>query len=176
MTAASPPARTFWRFLVRYRVALGFLSAVIALWLAQPTRNSFIAGLVIAALGEALRVWAAGHVEKGREITSSGPYRYVRHPLYLGSALIGLGFVVAARHVVVAALVIAYLALTLTAAIRSEEAILDERFAGGYAAYRAGAAAPVARRFSLARAVGNREYRAVAGLVVGMAFLWWKAQ
>ena len=39
--------------------------------------------------GEALRIWAAGHLEKGREVTASGPYRWTRHPLYLGSTIIG---------------------------------------------------------------------------------------
>ena len=42
-------------------------------------------GAAIAILGEAIRLWAAGHLEQSKEITSSGPYRYTRHPLYLGS-------------------------------------------------------------------------------------------
>jgi protein-S-isoprenylcysteine O-methyltransferase Ste14 len=163
-----------WRFLARYRVALGFASAAIAFWLATPTPGSLGAGLSIAAAGELVRLWASGHLEKGTEITSSGPYRFVRHPLYLGSALMGLGFIIAARHLTVAALVGTYLVLTLTAAIRTEEAVLDERFAGAYTAYRSGAAAPVARRFSFARVAANREYRAVAGLALGMAVLWWR--
>ena len=50
-------------------------------------------GGAIATAGELLRIWAAGHIEKGREITRSGPYGFVRHPLYLGSTGIGLGFV-----------------------------------------------------------------------------------
>jgi protein-S-isoprenylcysteine O-methyltransferase Ste14 len=163
-----------WNFLARYRVALGFASAAVAFWLAAPTPGSLAAGMSVALVGELVRVWASGHLEKGTEITSSGPYRFIRHPLYLGSALMGLGFIVAARHLVVAALVVVYLGLTLTAAMRSEEAILDERFAGAYTAYRAGDAAPVARRFSLARVAANREYRAVAGLALGMAVLWWR--
>ena len=84
----------------------------------------------------------------------------------------GLGFIVAARHLAVAALVGVYLALTLTAAMRTEEAVLDARFAGAYTAYRAGAAAPVARKFSLARVGANREYRAVAGLASGWRCCW----
>jgi protein-S-isoprenylcysteine O-methyltransferase Ste14 len=163
-----------WRFLARYRVALGFASAAVAFWLATPTPASLAAGLALALAGEVVRVWASGHLEKGTEITSSGPYRFVRHPLYFGSALMGLGFIVAARHPAAAVLVATYLGLTLTAAIRAEEAVLDERFAGAYTAYRSGATAPVARRFSLARVAANREYRAVVGLALGMAVLWWR--
>ena len=55
-------------------------------------------------VGEALRIWAAGHLEKGREVTRSGPYRWTRHPLYIGSAIIALGVVIAARSAIVALL------------------------------------------------------------------------
>ena len=162
------------RFLVRYRVALGFACAIAAFALARPTPGSLTAGLAVALLGEALRVWAAGHLEKGREITTSGPYRLVRHPLYLGSVLMGLGFMVAARDVIVTLVVSAYLALTLTAAIRSEEAWLDDRFQGGYSAWREGAVTDSGRRFSVERVVANREYRAVLGLAAGMSVLFWR--
>jgi protein-S-isoprenylcysteine O-methyltransferase Ste14 len=37
-------------------------------------------------------------------VTRSGPYAFVRHPLYLGSAIMGVGFVVAARSVIVGAI------------------------------------------------------------------------
>ena len=67
--------------LTRRRVALGFALAAIVLWLAQPTIRSMIVGAAIAVVGESLRIWAAGHVEKSREVTRSGPYRLTRHPL-----------------------------------------------------------------------------------------------
>ena len=93
-------------------------------------RHPWPSALVIATAGELLRIWAAGHIEKGREITRSGPYRYVRHPLYLGSSLMAIGFIIAARSVAVGVLVAAYMLITLLAAIRTEEASLDEKFAG----------------------------------------------
>jgi len=160
--------------IARLRVPLGFLAAAAAFALARPTWQSWSIGLAVALLGESVRIWAAGHIEKGREITSSGPYRFVRHPLYLGSALLGVGFVAAAMSVPVAIVVVLYLGITLSAAIRTEEATLDERFGGAYTNYRDGAATPVARPFSLNRAVRNREYRAVMGLVAGFAVLVWR--
>ena len=162
--------------LARLRVPLGFGCAIVAFWLARPTSTSLVIGAVIATAGELVRIWAAGHIEKGREITRSGPYRYVRHPLYLGSSLMALGFVVAARSIAVGILVGAYMVITLMAAIRTEEASLDRKFEGEYAAYRAGTAAPVARRFSMSRAVANREYRAMTGLAIGMIFLFLRAK
>src|SRR5918994_3612436 len=97
------------RWLARRRVALGFLCSIVAIWLAEPTMRSLAAGAVIALAGEALRIWAAGHLEKGREVTASGPYRLTRHPLYLGSAVIGAGFAVASASLVVSLLVALYL-------------------------------------------------------------------
>ena len=73
----------------RYRVRLGFAGAAVALILATPTPASLALGAAVASIGEAIRIWAAGHLDKGREVTSSGPYRFTRHPLYLGSSIIG---------------------------------------------------------------------------------------
>lgn len=157
--------------LARRRVALGFMCGIAALVLATPTRESLIAGALVAAAGEAVRIWAAGHLEKSKEVTTSGPYRFTRHPLYAGSAIITLGFVIASKSVVVAVLAAAYLAATYTAAIRREEAFLTAKFGAAYPDYKAGRLGGVARTFSFERAMRNREYRAVAGIAVALAVL-----
>lgn len=159
----------------RYRVRLGFVAAAAALWLARPTPRTLAIGAFIALAGEAVRVWAAGHLEKGREVTSSGPYRFTSHPLYFGSAVIGTGLAVASASLAVWVLVALYLGVTISSAIRSEERHLHDKFGSTYAEYRNGAAPAPPRRFSLARAVANREYRAVAGLIAALALLGWKA-
>ena len=160
--------------LARLRVPLGFAAAAIAFLLARPSWTTWRIGLAVALIGELVRLWASGHIEKGREITRSGPYQFVRHPLYLGSALLGLGFVVAANNTAVAVLTVMYLGLTLTAAARSEEVHLDEKFQGAYSSYREGMMARAQRPYSWKRAMANREYQAVAGLMAVFAFLWWK--
>ena len=166
--------------LARRRVALGFVCGVVTLALAQPTRQSIAIGMSIAAIGEALRVWASGHLNKSREVTSSGPYRWLAHPLYAGSSIMGLGLAIACRSVVVAVVIALYLAITLTAAIRSEEAFLRRTFGDRYDRYRRrGAdAAPTSgaeRRFALSQAIANREHRAIVGLLVAMLLLVLKA-
>jgi protein-S-isoprenylcysteine O-methyltransferase Ste14 len=163
------------KWLARRRVFLGFVAAVAALWLATPTPRTLAVGAAIAVAGELIRIWAAGHLEKGREVTVSGPYRVSRHPLYVGSTVLGAGLAVAASSAAVAILVAAYLGVTLTAAIRTEEAHLTEKFGAAYPNYRDGQAAAVHRRFSVARAIRNREYRAVIGLAATLALLAWKA-
>ena len=163
------------KWLARRRVPIGFACAAVALWLARPTPRSLAIGSAIAVAGELLRIWAAGHLEKGREVTISGPYQFTRHPLYVGSSLIGAGIAVASASVVVAVLTFLYLAVTLSAAITTEERHLTEKFGEAYPAYRRGDASGAARRFSLARAMRNREYRAMGGLVAALALLAWNA-
>jgi protein-S-isoprenylcysteine O-methyltransferase Ste14 len=167
---------TLLRRVARLRVTIGFIAGVFVLWLAHPTARSLAIGAVVAAIGEAVRVWAAGHLEKGREVTRSGPYAFTRHPLYLGSSLIGIGLAIASARLVVALLVLTYLAITLTAAIRTEEAHLTDKFGGAYPAYREGRGLVERRGFSVARAVRNREYRAILGLLFVMVVLAWKAR
>ena len=160
--------------IARLRVPLGFVFGIVVLWLAHPTRPTLVIGGAIALCGELFRIWAAGHLEKGREVTISGPYRLTRHPLYLGSTLVGIGLAVAAANVVVAVIVVAYLAITLTAAIRTEEAHLTEKFGSAYPEYRAGKTASARRDFSLDRAMRNREYRAAVGVVMVLLLLYAK--
>jgi len=161
--------------LARWRVPLGFAAFGVAYWLASPTSVSLSAGGGLAVVGLALRVWAAGHIEKGREVTRSGPYRYLRHPLYAGSAIMAAGFGIASASLWTAVLVVAYFATTYLAAVRTEEASLDARFDGEYSAYREGRAPAVDRRFSAGRAFGtNREYRAAVGLATVLLLLWWR--
>jgi hypothetical protein len=95
----------------------------------------------------------------------------MRHPLYVGSTVVAAGVVIAAWHPVVAVMAAVYMASTLTAAIRTEEAHLRQAFGDTYDRYRESRAEPMTRRFSLRRAVRNREYRACAGLLVGFALL-----
>lgn len=163
--------RTVAQRIARWRVTSGFVAAGVVVWLATPTWRSLAMGAVVAAAGEAVRLWAAGHLEKSREVTRSGPYRFTRHPLYLGSTLIGAGVAVAAASWIVAVLVAAYLGITIVAAIRAEEAHLRDKFGGEYDAYAARTAPPMARRFSAARAWGNREHHAAAGLAAAFAVL-----
>jgi len=168
--------------LARFRVALGFVFGVLVLILAEPDGRSLAIGMSIAAAGEGIRIWAAGHLRKSREVTVSGPYRWVAHPLYVGSSVMGAGLAVASGSVIVAVLIGVYLIATLTAAIKSEEAFLRRTFGDQYDLYKSGVAAKrrersaaSTRRFSVQQAIANREYRAVAGLGIAILLLVWKA-
>jgi protein-S-isoprenylcysteine O-methyltransferase Ste14 len=171
---------TWTNRLARRRVTLGFLAALAVLWLAAPTRASLVAGGSVAVVGEWLRLWAAGHLNKSREVTSTGPYRWLAHPLYVGSSVMGLGVAIASGRVIVVVLVALYLATTITAAIRQEEAFLRSRFGDRYDRYRRGVGGDSdddgRKRYSVSQAMANREYRAAAGLVVAVLLLYLKAR
>jgi protein-S-isoprenylcysteine O-methyltransferase Ste14 len=163
--------RRLVEWLARKRVPLGFATAVATAILADPTWGSWRLGLLVAVIGEAIRIWAAGHLEKGREVTRSGPYRWTAHPLYVGSSVLALGVVIAAHSVVIFVLAVIYMFSTLTAAVRTEEAFLRARFGKAYDQYRRSEEERMERRFSLARAWRNKEYRAVIGILIGFGFL-----
>lgn len=113
----------------RIRVPLGFLFAVVYLWLAHPTWGSLALGSVPIGLGLLIRALASGHVRKNEALTTSGPYAYTRNPLYLGSLLIGIGFALAARSWWIGCvLVVMFFAIYLPV-IRGEEKYLREKFA-----------------------------------------------
>ena len=165
--------RLFW--IAHYRVTLGFVVAAAAFWLATPSWRSLGLGALIAVGGEALRVWAAGHLRKGQEVTRSGPYLFVRHPLYCGSFAIGIGFVVAAADPIVAVMVVAYLTVTLLAASRLEEATLRAAFGEEFEQYARGSRAPSERRFSPSQVIANGEHRTLLGFAAALAILGIKA-
>jgi protein-S-isoprenylcysteine O-methyltransferase Ste14 len=171
--------RTWSQVARRIRVPLGFLFAVLYLWLAQPTWLSIAFGGVIALAGVALRAVASGHISKDSELTTSGPYAYTRNPLYVGSIIIAAGFAVAARSGwVVLAIIVLFTAIYVPV-IRSEEEFLRSRFPGfDTYARRVPRFLPRLRfhsaaggSFSRQRYLRHREYNALIGTAAMMAAL-----
>jgi protein-S-isoprenylcysteine O-methyltransferase Ste14 len=108
------------RFLFRWRGVIGFLVFSIVFWLARPTVGSCLLGLPIVIAGLATRFWASGYIgiegrvreigmqseERGvrreeggtpRRRIVTGPYRILRHPLYIGNFLLMAGMLVTLR-------------------------------------------------------------------------------
>jgi protein-S-isoprenylcysteine O-methyltransferase Ste14 len=102
-------------------------------------------GVVVLAVGGLLRIWpvfvlgnrfsALVAIQRGHTLVTTGIYRVVRNPSYLGMLVIALGWALAFRSgigVVPAALLIP----PLIARIDSEEALLASHFGAEYEAYR----------------------------------------
>ena len=118
--------KQYAEFAARARVPLGFVIVALFLWLARPTMLSLIVGGLVALDGLLIRAWAAGHLRKNQELAVSGPYAYVRNPLYVGTLTVGIGFAVAGAHPAIGlALVVFFLALYLPVIEEEEAADLD---------------------------------------------------
>jgi Phospholipid methyltransferase len=74
------------------RQALGIILIAVYSYWALPTTGLFWAGSAVAVLGILVRVWASGFVVKNKELSTTGPYGLVRHPLYTGNILMLIGY------------------------------------------------------------------------------------
>ncbi|MGC2697449.1 MAG: isoprenylcysteine carboxylmethyltransferase family protein [Candidatus Angelobacter sp.] len=122
------------RVATRSRVPLGFLFAAAYLWFAWPTWVSLSAGAAFIVVGLLVRAMASGHIRKNAALATTGPYAYMRNPLYLGSIVIALGFIVAARNVWIGIGALAMFAFIYLPVIKAEEAYLRATFSD-YAQY-----------------------------------------
>jgi protein-S-isoprenylcysteine O-methyltransferase Ste14 len=162
----------------RLRVTCGFILVAAFAWFSKPDGNSLALGIPVSLLGLLLRAWATGHVKKNIRLAESGPYAYVRNPLYLGTLLVAAGFVIASRRWLLAVLFGAVFLLIYLPAIELEEQHLRKLFPG-FAAYAERVPAlwptldPVRReeRFRWDLYVRNREYQALIGFALGAALL-----
>ena len=173
------------RIATRSRVPLGFLFAAAYLWWARPAWPSLLAGSAIALVGIMIRAVASGYIRKNAELATTGPYAYTRNPLYLGSIVIALGFIVAARNFWIGAAAAAMFAFVYLPVIRAEEKYLRTAFPdyADYAghvprllprltAFRPGATTEGAgRNFSTELYRRHREYNAALGSVLMMGAL-----
>jgi protein-S-isoprenylcysteine O-methyltransferase Ste14 len=166
----------------RLRVTCGFVLVAAFAWFARPDARSLAWGLPVSALGLALRAWATGHVEKNIRLAESGPYAYVRNPLYLGTLLVAAGFAIASRRWLLAALFAVVFLFIYLPAIELEEQHLRKLFPE-FAAYaeRVPALWPTftpahkPERFRWGLYVRNREYQALTGFALGAVYLFVRA-
>ncbi|MGC2111965.1 MAG: isoprenylcysteine carboxylmethyltransferase family protein [Candidatus Korobacteraceae bacterium] len=170
---------TWSRVARRIRVPLGFVFAGLYIWRARPNWQSVSMGFVLAALGLLIRALASGQVKKDRELTTTGPYAYVRNPLYLGSILLGVGFVVAARDLWLAVALLLYFVVVYVPVIRAEQTYLGSQFPD-YAEYQRSVPSLLPRRLWFSGAAAgfsrelyfrHREYNALLGAAAMLAVL-----
>src|SRR4051794_4921082 len=166
----------------KLRVPSGFLLVLTFAWLAVPTKHSLMIGIPVSIAGLWLRAWAAGHLAKNQQLATSGPYCYIRNPLYVGTLLVAAGVVIAARRVELGVLFAAVFLLVYLPVIQNEEGHLRRLFPN-YAGY--AARVPVfipyrrpiqgAGRFRPGLYMRNQEYQALFGYLAGIGYLVWKA-
>jgi protein-S-isoprenylcysteine O-methyltransferase Ste14 len=177
---------TPWKKLAqKTRVPVGTVLGIIFLWLMyrslqHPSARSLWIGCAIALAGAALRLWAAGHIEKGKVLTQGGPYAFTRNPLYLGSFFMALGIIIAGQAYWLLIPFIVFFAAFYFPVMKAEEQELFHGYGQQFVDYskrvplfipgfqKSGEASST---FLWSRAVRNREHHTVAGLMIAEAVL-----
>lgn len=183
--------REYNKGLSRLRLAAVYAMVALLLWFARPTPLSVTVGFAVVALGEAIRLWAAGYLLKTTELVTSGPYRFTRNPLYLGRLLIFTGMCLMARLPGRANLVVlllgwlVFFGYYLRRKERVEPQRLRETHGDAYERYFRAVPAlfPTLRPFPDPNRIGwssdrlrrNREGWMVVGLTLVTLFLLWRA-
>ena len=138
--------RSFW---LRSRLLI-WVPAIVAVRLVHPsgwTFHSPVAGGIGAALfvcGLAIAIWARVHLGRNwgmpmttkeePELVTSGPYRFVRHPIYSGLLLAFLGTVLLTN--LIGLVIVAAFAVTFYYSALVEERNLTAAFPDTYPVYR----------------------------------------
>ena len=176
--------RSYAEWAARVRVPGGFaLTGVYLLW-AQPEPRFLFAGAAVALVGLLLRAWSAGCLEKNQKLATGGPYAYARNPLYLGSAVAGVGFAIAGGRWWFFLLLALFLAAVYWPVILREQAHLEKLFPAEFPAY--ARSVPViwprftswqgsaAGSFRWRQYWRNREYEAFFAYLLIVLLLWGK--
>ena len=100
-------------------------------------------GLALLALGLGFAIWARVHIGRNwggpmtqkdePELVTSGPYHLVRHPIYSGILVAGIGTAVALSFMWLIAVALAAIYFIYSAFV--EERYLTKQFPGAYPAY-----------------------------------------
>lgn len=165
------------------RLRLAWLLAVPFLLFAEPTPLLFVCGAPVSALGLLLRAWAAGSIRKDQELAMEGPYGRVRHPLYLGTFLLGSGLVVTAGKWWFSLPYLAIFVWLYGRTIKQEDRGLQLLFREAHEVYRRRVPAFVPRFGADGPAVSgagfriglyrrNKEWQAAIGAGLGFGLLW----
>lgn len=102
-----------------------------------------VVGTCVIAGGAALMSWARVHfrswrfrakLDEGHQLATEGPFRYLRHPIYMALNLLALGTAIWVPTAIVwAGFVLMVLGSDLRA--RAEETLLEQAFGASYRAY-----------------------------------------
>jgi phosphoglycerol transferase MdoB-like AlkP superfamily enzyme len=145
--------------------------------------RTFLWGTIFLIIGELIRFWALGFVEKkGRKLAMSGPYAFVRNPLYVGNFFLGLGVVVIVWNWIILVLFLAGFFGIYAGTIRGEEKHLKEMFGKSYEDYCRNVpsffprltpyTAPEKDSFLWSRIIKHHEYITVAGILLMLMIIY----
>lgn len=161
----------------KLRVLLAWIGGIFLVTTSHTTDASYRWGIPLLLLGESIRIWASGHLErKGKKLATSGPFAYVRNPLYIGNFLLGLGIVIFSNNWISALLFLAGFVFVYRGTVLREEVDLQNEFGTAYTNYKQAVprflprtrpyAACEQKTFSWAPVFKHREYMTIAGILI----------
>ena len=132
-------------WLFRHRTVIP-LPIALALVILAPASSSVVLlwlGLLTVVFGEFLRLTAVRHIgtisrtrtDRLGPLVASGPFRWVRNPLYIGNAVLWIGLALVAQLPWLVAPIAFLLALEYHSIVRWEEQLLAERLGQPYRDY-----------------------------------------
>jgi protein-S-isoprenylcysteine O-methyltransferase Ste14 len=135
--------RNLLKIIFKYRGALmapPLVFAAICTW--RETENAYLTfgiGGVLFSCGLLLRLWSQMHLhyrlKTSTVLTVTGPYVYVRNPIYLANMIMLVAAVILAELLWFAPLMFVYCLAVYTAVIRFEESHLLSKYGQAYADY-----------------------------------------
>ena len=162
------------------RVPAGTLLGLVFLWRMHPSIRSLWMGGAVSLGGAVLRVWAAGHIDKGRIIAQGGPYAFTRNPLYLGSFIMAIGVLLAGQSYWLLIPFGVFFLGFYYPVMKAEEQEMLQGHGEVFAEYAnkvpfffpsSRAAVRSSSTFLWSRVFKNREHRTVAGMILAETFL-----
>jgi len=119
----------------KHRTKISGVFGILCFILAKPTLNSLIAGAIPILIGESIRIWSSGHIHKNQILTVTGPYSLSRNPLYVGSFILGTGFMIAMGVLWLAFIYLLFFTVVYGFTIKWEEEKLGRKFPGEWPGY-----------------------------------------
>lgn len=120
----------------RFRQFLGIAFIILVSIAAKPEPLLYAGGVFLVCLGMVIRLWASGHVKKNKVLATTGPYAYVRHPLYVGNLALLVGFSIASALWWAPPMLLLFLLAFYPPAIRYEDAKLQRKFGEQWSRWR----------------------------------------
>ncbi|MFQ5701449.1 MAG: methyltransferase family protein [Acidobacteriota bacterium] len=176
-----------------WRLALSYLGIAVLIYFSEPTPLSVTIGLIPIILGQLLRIWAAGHLVKNKRLTTTGPYAYVKNPLYIGSITIVVGFCIVGmppwavpmtdpRFILYVVFLASFFFYYMPRKIKIEGDRLRKIYGDAYTRYEQSVPDLIPRlvpyrsgdttRWSWSRTVDNSEHGTILSLGVGLALVF----
>ncbi len=161
----------------KLRFALLYPFGVFLMLYARSSDVSIRYGLWMIVLGLLIRSWANCYAVKSEKLTTSGPYAFVRHPLYLGTMLLFCGFVIMLNMYYLGAVFFIGMIIVYRRTIMKEEQLLEANFKDDFIDYRKNVPAmmPLSLRpypkgekwpFSIGRWIRSQEYKLLIWMIV----------